>query len=248
MSKERGAVAIALSGVCAGYNGSAIISGIDLEVQRGEYVAVVGPSGSGKTTLLRVMAGLLTPTTGTIQRATTNGSGSRYRIAYIPQHLGLVRNCTALQNVLIGALPRLTPLRSLLGAFPKSERIAAQQALTLVGLDGRGSDRVETMSGGERRRVAIARALLQKPDLLLADEFLAEVDKVTARDILSLLRELRSSQLMTTIVVDHDLDAAREVADRIVVIVDGVKVTEVKPSEVSAASLAQLFRPAANRN
>ena len=83
---------------------------------------------------------------------------------------------------------------------------------------------------------------MQRPELLLADEFLADVDKVTAKEIFALLEKLRRSTGMTTIIVDHDVDAARRVADRVIVIVDGQKVREVSPSDVSVAALADLFR------
>ncbi len=235
------AAAVRMSGVYAGYNGSTILSGVDLEIKHGECVAVVGPSGSGKTTLLRVIAGLLPPLAGEIH-CVANSAASRSAVGYIPQHVGLVKNRTALQNVLLGALGRLSGWRSLLGSFPTSERKAADEALTRVGLAGRGADRIETLSGGEKRRVAIARALVQRPELLLADEFLADVDKVTAKEIFALLEKLRRSTGMTTIIVDHDVDAARRVADRVIVIVDGQKVREVSPSDVSVAGLADLFR------
>lgn len=207
----------------------------------------MGPSGGGKTTLLRVIAGLLPATRGTVRRPVLEGGegGPRapeHRVGYIPQFLGLVRNRTAVENVLLGALGRLGPWRSLAGRFPPGERAAAWEALRRVGMGERGDERVETLSGGERRRVAIARALLQRPRLLLADEFLAEVDRVTAQGIARLLQDLRRDTGMTVIFVDHDLDAACRIADRVLVLARGRVVDELDAATATASRLGDLFR------
>lgn len=238
--------AVLLSHITAGYGGAPIVRDVDLTVPEGACWAIVGPSGGGKTTLLRVIAGLIEPERGQVNRADANGANGdgRSAVGYIPQNLGLVRNATARENVLLGALGRLSWWRSLLGLYPAEERRMADEALARVGLAGRGGDRVDQMSGGERRRVVIARALLQRPKLLLADEFLAEVDHVTAEEILDLFRTLRTENGMTVIFVDHHIEMACRLADRVVIMVDGAKSRELSPTEAAQASLETLFRPA----
>lgn len=230
------APAIVLQDVCAGYpTAPAVLCGVDLTVPRGACVAVIGPSGGGKTTLLRTIAGLVPVTRGKVWCA------SRGPIGYIPQNLGLVRNRTVEHNVLLGALPRMGTLGSLTGRFPAHERQAAHDALAHVGLAGRGGERIETLSGGERRRVAVARALLQRPEVLLADEFLAEVDRLTAESIIRLLAGLRRQWGLTLVIVDHDVELVRRLADSVAVLVDGRLTRECAPEAVSADGLAQMF-------
>jgi len=236
--------ALILEGVNAGYGRKTVLRDVDLTVPQGASWAVLGPSGGGKTTLLKIVLGQLAPRSGRVERPCLDGLNgeSRSAIGYIPQNLGLVRNLTVRENVLLGALGRLRGWRSLLGFFPAAEVDAAEAALESVGLGGRGGDRIEILSGGQRRRVAIARALLQRPRLLLADEFLAELDPVTTREIVDLLTELRRATGVTILFVDHDVETAVRIADRIMVLVDGRKVCEVDPSEANAPLLCDLFR------
>lgn len=236
--------ALVLRDVDACYGHGQILEDFDLRVPCGACWAVVGPSGAGKTTLLRVILGTLVPCHGTVMRpALETESGSRRgSVGYIPQNLGLVRNRTALQNVLLGALNRLPWWRTLTGRFPTREARQAEEALCWVGLRGRGGERIERLSGGERRRVAVARALLQRPDVLLADEFLAEVDRVTSREIIDLLERLRESTGMTLLFVDHDIENACRIADRVVVLSGGSKIRELEASRVDPSRVRELFR------
>lgn len=212
---------------------------MSLDIGAGECVLLVGPNGSGKSTLLRLLAGLLDPRTGTVARPDPRKPGA---LGYIPQRLGLVRHATARTNVLLGAVPRLAGWRRLTGTFPTAERAAAEAALGAVGLAGRGDDLVEAMSGGERRRVTLARALLQRPRVLLADEFLAEVDHVTAEDLVNLLMRMRRETGMTMVVADHDVAQTARLADRVAVVVRGRVVDVVTPRAVTPETLRALFR------
>ncbi len=240
--------ALVLRGVTAGYRrGRPILRDLDLAVPRGECWAVLGPSGSGKTTLIRVILGVLRPERGTVrlQPGEPNGTGRAGGIGYIPQNLGLVRHRSVRENVLLGCLDRLGSWRALTGRFPEAEAEAADEALRRVGLGGRGGERIERLSGGERRRVAVARALLQRPRLLLADEFLAEVDRVAAAEIVALLRQLRRDTGMTLLFVDHDVENACRIADRVVVLAGGRKVRELSAGEVDPSRVGELFRAGA---
>ncbi len=239
---------VVVDNLTAGY-GTAhpVLRDVSLRVPCGECWAVVGPSGGGKTTLLRSLLGLVRPTCGTVCVTTgdTLSAAGRGSIGYIPQQLGLVRSMTARQNTLLGSLGRLPRWRSALGLFPAIEIERADEALDAVGLGGRGGERVTAMSGGERRRVAIARALVQRPRLLLADEILAEVDRVTARGILALLERIRAETGMTIVCVEHDLDAACQLAQRVVVMAGGRKVREAAPDELRGRDASDIFRAVA---
>jgi phosphonate transport system ATP-binding protein len=235
--------ALVLQGVSAGYGRrGAIVHDPDLEVPEGACYAILGPSGCGKTTLLRLVLGMLDPRSGTIDRPALRQRGRTGEIGYIPQNLGLVRHQTVLQNVLLGALSRLPWYRSVFGRFPADELRSAEEALDAVGLGGRGDERIHTLSGGERRRVAIARAILQRPRILLADEFLAELDTQTAQEIVALLQSLRRRYDLTIVFVEHNVETACSIADRVVVLVSGRKVVELVPSDASTATIRELFR------
>ncbi len=244
-SPPPGGSALVMRDVSAGYERRRpVVHSMDLDVARGSCCALVGPSGCGKTTLLRVILGSLTPQQGLVDRPCLAGlnGGRKCAIGYIPQNLGLVRNLTVRDNVLLGALGRTRFWRSMLGRFSAADRRRADEALGAVGLNGRGGERIERLSGGERRRVVIARALLQNPRLLLADEFLAEVDRAAADEIVEILQDVRRRTGMTIVFVDHDLETACRIADRVVVMAEGSKVGEFAGSEGSAARVHELLR------
>jgi phosphonate transport system ATP-binding protein len=244
-SSAVGAVpAIVVDNVTAGYDGrSSVLHEVSFAVPAGAWWAVVGPSGCGKTTLLRAILGVLRPSEGAVRLP--GCQVSRDALGYIPQQLGLVRNLSVRQNALLGGLGRLGRWRSITGRFNAAEVAAADVALEAVGLGGRGDDPVTSLSGGERRRVAIARALVQRPRILLADEFLAELDPVTSKSIVDVLSRLRAETGMTILCVEHDLHAAAQAADKVVVLVGGRKVREVESSRLNADDAAALFRPMA---
>ena len=112
-----------------------------------------------------------------------------HTIGYIPHSVGLVKNISVLDNILIGALPRLNRIQSILKQFPEHEIQEAKRILKLVGLSGKESRKAYMLSGGEKRRVAIARALMQKSTILLADQIVSELDNVTSREIMNLVLE-----------------------------------------------------------
>ena len=149
------------------------------------------------------------------------------KIGYIPQSLGLVKNISVLENVLIGALPRIGRLNSLLKNFPKYEIEEAKKIIKLVGLKGKENRKTYTLSGGEKRRVAIARALMQKPVLLLADEIVSELDQVTAKEIMDLIADAQERLNLTAVMVHHDMKLALEYANRVAVIKEGQKILEI---------------------
>ncbi|MBT4325485.1 MAG: ATP-binding cassette domain-containing protein [Candidatus Nitrosopelagicus sp.] len=210
------------------------LEGINLSIDRGTNYSIVGQSGSGKSTLLKLMNGMMIPSKGIIKidyiMPDTNNKKFKnmmHTIGYIPQNLGLIKNISVLENILIGALPRLTKIQSLLKKFPEQEIQEAKRILQLVGLSGKENRKAYMLSGGEKRRVAIARALMQKPTILLADEIVSELDHVTAREIMDLITDAQKRMNLTAIMVHHDMQLALEYANRVAVIKEGKKILEI---------------------
>jgi putative ABC transport system ATP-binding protein len=182
---------------------------VDLEIRRGEFVALMGPSGSGKSTLLHLIAAMDRPTSGEIHALGQDLSSlddraiARWRnthIGFVFQTFNLIPVLTAIENV---ELPlKLTRLK-------KAERIEhARHALELVGLGDRLEHTPRQLSGGQEQRVAIARALVTDPDLILADEPTGNLDAISAHEVLSLLSRLNSEFGKTIVMVTHDPHAA----------------------------------------
>ena len=196
-----------------------ILDGIDLEVRRGEFVAVLGPSGSGKSTLLALMAGLDRPSSGEVR---VNGERidqlsedrlailRRHTIGFVFQSFQLLENLTARENVML-------PME-LLGRADASQRAA--DLLSAVGLSERGHHYPSQLSGGEQQRVALARAFAPRPALLLADEPTGNLDGATGRVVLDLLIALRADEGATLVLVTHD-PAVAALADRRIHLRDG---------------------------
>ena len=218
--------ALELRNLSVGYD-DPLISDINMKIGQGETIAILGPSGIGKTTLLRTIAGLIRPLEGEVIHDFPNRSG----IGYIPQRLGLIRHSSVRSNVAIGArtrkpkwYPALFPLGSELNADIDS-------ALAELSIEEFASNPVRILSGGQQRRVAIARALVQKPKLILADEFLGELDKENVDSIIQATKKLISETGSTLIMVEHDESRAYQIADRIWRIKDGKIVEEVSINE-----------------
>jgi putative ABC transport system ATP-binding protein len=196
------------------------VAGVDLEIARGEAVALVGPSGSGKSTLLNLIGGLDHPTSGeiwvdgeNIARATPRQlvEHRKRRIGFIFQSFNLLPHRTALENVEV-------PMT--LAGLPTSERRQrAHELLERVGLSARADHRPSQLSGGEQQRVAIARSLSMRPLILLADEPTGNLDTTTGESIMALLLDLNSSGL-TLILVTHDPTVASH-AHRLIRLRDG---------------------------
>ena len=186
----------------------------DLQINPGEVLSISGPSGIGKTSLLKTIAGLLKPISGSVNvcGATIPQRPARGSIGYIPQKLGLVRHSSVWANVMLG---------SKAGNSRSIARDNAKMAIEAMGLIGKKNEPIKRLSGGQQRRVATARTLAQRPQLILADEFLSELDEETSeRVIISVLNYVRSSN-SAMILVEHDVSRARQISDRLLVIDDG---------------------------
>jgi len=236
--------ALRLENVFFSYDGrNPVLRGVSLSIPQGASVAIMGPSGSGKTTLLRVAAGLLKPQAGTVEVFGSSyplRTAGRY-VGYIPQNLGLVGNQSVMANVLMGALPHVGALGSLLGRFPEAAVEEAMRALRLMGIEHLRGRRVWELSGGERQRVAIARALVQKPKLLLADEMVSDLDYVKARDIMQLVRELAKRMGITLLMVHHDLELVRQYSDTVHLMSSGRLAWSMPSRELTKEALEASF-------
>ena len=214
--------ALELRSLSIGYD-EPLISGINLRINPGETVAILGPSGIGKTTLLRTIAGLIVPLSGDVVHDFPKRSG----IGYIPQRLGLVKHSTVRSNVAVGARtrkPRWFPAILPLGSDLNSD---VNSALISLGIEVFSKYPVRILSGGQQRGVAIARALVQRPKLILADEFLGELDKDNVKSIIAATKSLISEIGATLIMVEHQEERAIEIADKIWRIVDGKVIEEM---------------------
>jgi putative ABC transport system ATP-binding protein len=206
------------------------LRGVTLEVPAGQFTAVMGPSGSGKSTLMHLLAGLDTPSAGTVEiggEDITSMSDKqltklrRRHIGFVFQQFNLLPTLTAEENILL-------PL-SISGRKPDKADLEALVAR--VGLQERRRHRPSQLSGGQQQRVAIARALISRPTVLFADEPTGNLDSASGDEILALLREAVELDGQTTLMVTHDAHAAAA-ADRVVFIADGRIVADlVEPTE-----------------
>ena len=226
---------VQMNNVWASYDSkNYVLREITLSIDNGVNYAIVGQSGSGKSTLLKLMNGMMKPSKGQVKinYQTPDVHDKKFKrvmskIGYIPQSLGLIKNLTVIDNVLIGALPRIGKLKSFFKMFPENEIKEAEKILKLVGLEDKLERKTYMLSGGEKRRVAIARALVQKPELLLADEIVSELDHVTAREIMNLVADAQRTFNLTSVMVHHNMQLALEYANRVAVIKEGQKILEI---------------------
>ena len=197
-----------------------VLKGIDLDIGKNEYVALMGPSGSGKSTLMNLLGCLDTPTSGSYELNGTDVSSlndnalaeiRNSEIGFVFQTFNLLPRSTALENV---ALPLVY------AGLSKEERLArAAEVLDQVGLSDRMDHRPNQLSGGQRQRVAVARALVNRPALILADEPTGNLDSKTSLEIMKLFDEIQSAG-NTVILVTHEEDIA-QYAKRVIRLVDG---------------------------
>ena len=210
-----------------------VLRGIDIDINRGDVVAVIGPSGSGKSTFLRCLNLLETPTGGQIvfegtdiTSRKTNIDKMREKIGMVFQSFNLFANMTVLDNVTAG------PIRVKGMKKDEAEKLALD-LLERVGLGDRGGAYPIQLSGGQQQRVAIARALAMQPDVMLFDEPTSALDPEMVHEVLDVIRRLAETG-MTMVIVTHEMGFAREVASRVVFIDEGVIKEENEPKEFFA--------------
>jgi len=198
-----------------------VLNNINLQIQNGEFMAIMGPSGSGKSTLLNMLGALDLPTSGKVlidgvDISTLNDNGladlRNKDIGFIFQQFNLIQRLDALGNVEL-------PL-SISGVPQKKREERAKKLLEMVGLGDRLDHRPNQLSGGEQQRVAIARALANDPPLFLCDELTGNLDSKTGQEIMTLLRQLNLEESKTFVLITHDPNVA-QATDRLLMIRDG---------------------------
>lgn len=200
-----------------------ILNGISCTIERGEFVALLGLNGAGKSTLLRTIVGLVPLHKGVIKInniAQNQQQKHHPDIAMLFQGGGLIRQLSAIENVLCGRLGSLSAWQTLWG-FPKRDRRLALELLDRLGLKEQAYQKTAYLSGGQQQRVAIARALIQDPQILLADEPITGLDILAAKQVMETLAHLHAQQGMTIVVVLHDLALAAAYAQRAIILEAG---------------------------
>ena len=207
-------------------SGTKALKGVDLKINKGEFVSILGPSGSEKTTLLRSINGLESIDIGEIFL-----NNKKIDKLYLPevqkktgmvfQEFNLVNNLSSINNVLSGLLNSSSKFFSMFYLFTREQKLQALKSLETVGLLDKAYSRVDQLSGGQRQRVGIARAIIKKPILLLADEPVASLDPRAANLILSLLKKICNESNITIICNLHQVELAIKFSDRIIGLLDG---------------------------
>ena len=213
------------------YGSNEVLQGIDLNVAPSEVVCMIGPSGSGKSTFLRCLNRLEVPNGGhvyvdgyDIADPKVNINKVRENIGMVFQHFNLFPNMSVLDNI------TLAPVQ--LGKATKAEaEEEALRYLDLVGLKEKANVNPQTLSGGQKQRVAIARALAMKPDVMLFDEPTSALDPELTGEVLRTIKQL-ADEHMTMIIVTHEMAFAKEVADRVIFMADGIIQEQGKPEDV----------------
>ncbi len=208
-----------------------VLSGITTDIYEGEVVVVIGPSGSGKSTFLRCINRLETITSGEIvvdgyqiNDKKININKVRENIGMVFQHFNLFQNLNVLQNLMLAPV-------DLKKATKEEAEAEAMRLLAKVGLEDKAQNYPSQLSGGQKQRVAIARALAMKPDIMLFDEPTSALDPEMVGEVLQVMKELAHDG-MTMVVVTHEMGFAREVADRILFMDDGVILEEGTPDDI----------------
>ncbi|WP_233829645.1 ATP-binding cassette domain-containing protein [Paraburkholderia sp. ZP32-5] len=204
-ARAAGDFAVQLRGVGKRYGEREVLSGFDLSIERGSFVAIVGRSGCGKSTLLRLVAGLEAASAGVLEKRASDGGPLDTRIMF--QDARLLPWKSVLQNVMLG--------------LGRGARDDARAVLAEVGLLERADDWPAQLSGGQRQRVALARALVHRPQLLLLDEPLGALDALTRIEMHSLIERLWREHRFTALLVTHDVHEAVALGDRILLIEEG---------------------------
>ena len=193
-----------------GYSSESILAEIkNLQIKKGEIVSIIGESGIGKTTFLKNIAHLLKPISGTLKILNSDNAPERGEVGYIPQKLGLIKHETVFFNVLEGAICNESILRSISGLHEEKVIDKVEEAIELMNLSNKIDEPIKRLSGGQQRRVAIARTIAQGPKLILADEFLSELDDKTVENVWKAMMNYADSNAITLVIVEHNIERAK---------------------------------------
>ena len=231
-------------------NGFEALKDINLKIEQGEFAAVIGLSGAGKSTLIRTINRMHDITEGTL---TVDGINVmelqgkslrtfRRKIGMIFQSFNLITRTTVIKNVLTAFVPELPWWRAFLGVFKKEEKIAALEALDKMGILDKAFVRADQLSGGQQQRVALARTLAQNPQIILADEPVASLDPVTARQVMDDFKRINQDMNITVIINIHHVELALQYASRVIGIREGTIVYDGPSAQVTQQVLDSIYQ------
>lgn len=230
-------------------NGFEALKDINLTIEQGEFVAIIGLSGAGKSTLLRTINRMHDITEGSLTVDGTEvmqlrgGQLRKFRrkIGMIFQSFNLVTRTRVINNVLMSKVPDLSFLRALFGVYPKEDKLEALEALDKVGILDKAFVRADQLSGGQQQRVALARTLAQNPQIILADEPVASLDPVTAKQVMGDFQRINKDMNITILLNIHHVDLALQYASRVVGIRSGEIVYDGPSTEVTEEILNEIY-------
>jgi len=228
-------------------SGTEALKGVDLKINKGEFVSILGPSGSGKTTLLRSINGLENIDNGEIFLDNKKIdriylSEVQNKTGMIFQEFNLVNNLSTINNVLTGLLNSSSKFLSMFYLFTREQKLEALQSLETVDLLDKAYSRADELSGGQRQRVGIARAIIKKPLLLLADEPVASLDPKASNLIMSLLKKINKEFNITILCNLHQIELATQYSDRIVGLLDGEIMFDELTQDINKANINQIYK------
>ena len=230
-------------------NGFTALKGINLQIEQGEFVAIIGLSGAGKSTILRCINRMHDVTKGhlTVDGVDVNTLRGkelrRYRrkVGMIFQSFNLVSRSTAIKNVLTADVPDMSFFRVLFGIFTKAQKMRALESLDKVGILDKAYTRCDQLSGGQQQRVALARTLNQNPKIILADEPVASLDPITAKQVMQDFVRINEEMGITILLNIHHVELALEYADRIIGIRAGKIVYDGPSANVDQSVLDAIY-------
>ena len=231
-------------------NGFEALKGIDLTIEQGEFVAIIGLSGAGKSTLIRTINRMHDISSGTL---TVDGTdvmslhgrslrSFRRRIGMIFQSFNLITRTTVIRNVLTAFVPDLPWWRATFGVFTKEEKLKALDALDKVAILDKAFVRADQLSGGQQQRVALARTLAQNPQIILADEPVASLDPVTAKQVMDDFKRINRDMNITVLINIHHVELALQYASRVVGIRSGEVVYDGPVDRVTQEVLDSIYQ------
>ena len=230
-------------------NGLHALKNVSLEINQGEFVAIIGLSGAGKSTLLRTINRMHDISEGSLivnGQEIKNLKGKdlrtfRRKVGMVFQSFNLVTRTTVINNVLTSRVPDMPLWKSIIGLYSKEDKIIALEALDKVGILDKAYVRADQLSGGQQQRVALARTLAQKPEIILADEPVAALDPITAKQVMDDFKKINKELNMSVLINIHHVDLALKYADRVIGIKAGEIVYDGPSAEVDSEVLKQIY-------
>jgi len=230
-------------------NGYKALNNVTLEIEQGEFVAIIGLSGAGKSTLLRTINRMHDITDGKLtvnDKQVNNLRGKelrrfRRKIGMVFQSFNLVTRTTVIKNVLTSRVPDMPLWKAIIGLYSKADKIIALEALDKVGILDKAYIRADQLSGGQQQRVALARTLAQKPEIILADEPVAALDPVTAGQVMDDFKKINKEMNISVLINIHHVDLALKYCDRVIGIRAGEIVYDGPSKDVDREILKEIY-------